>query len=234
MSKLRLLSIALITLYFVNTGYSQVDLGLNAMLGLPQGEFKENIDNVGFGLACHFSWSPNRSVPFSVGLNLGFLTYGSKTKRVPFSTTIPGVTVDLTESNNLVNFHVLFKIIPQAGKFRPYLEGLFGGAYLYTESKIENASKGEEIASSTNFSDWAWSYGAGGGMMIWVYEGKDDVSGRPLPIYLDIKARYLLGSRAEYLKEGSIRNIGGGNVAYDVLKSTTDMLSIHLGAVIFF
>lgn len=213
---------------------AQANLGLDLMLGLPQGEFKENIDGVGGGFSGQFLWNPSQRMPFSVGLNLGFLIYGSESRREPFSTTIPDVTVQVDRTNNLLNFHVLFRIIPQKGDVRPYLEGLFGGAYLFTETKIENTSKGEEIASSVNFSDYAWSYGGGAGLMFYVSEAKDDVSGRAMPIFVDLKARYLFGSRADYLKEGSIRNLGGGKVAYDVVRSTTDVLSIHLGAVLFF
>lgn len=234
MKKLFICGFCLLTIGLFQKAEAQVDIGVTGMLGLPKGEFKENVGDIGGGFTGHVSWSPSPKMPFSVGLNLGFLIYGSDTRRVPFSTTIPGVTVDVTESNNLLNFHLLFKVIPQSGKFRPYLEGLFGGAYLFTESKIENASKGEEIASSVNFSDYAWSYGGGAGLMFYVSEAKDDVLGRAMPIFVDLKARYLFGSRADYLKEGSIRNLGSGKVAYDVVRSTTDVLSIHLGAVLFF
>lgn len=53
-------------------------------------------------------------------------------------------------------------------------------------------------------------------------------------IFLNIKVNYLYGSEAEYLKEGSIRNLGKGKVACDVLKSKTDLLGIHLGIIMEF
>lgn len=234
MKKLLICAFCLLTIGLIQKAEAQVDIGINGMLGLPKGEFKENVGNLGGGFTGHILWSPSPKMPFSVGLNLGFLIYGSESRWEPFSYTIPDVTVQVDRSNNILNFHLLFRIIPQKGSVRPYLEGLFGGAYLFTDTKIENTSKGEEIASSVNFSDYAWSYGGGVGLMFYVTEAKDDVSGRAMPIFIDLKARYLFGSRADYLKEGSIRNLGGGKVAYDVVRSTTDVLSIHLGAVIFF
>ena len=213
---------------------AQANLGLDLMLGLPQGEFKENIDGVGGGFSGQFLWNPSQRMPFSVGLNLGILIYGSESRREPFSTTIPDVTVQVDRTNNLLNFHVLFRIIPQKGDVRPYLEGLFGGAYLFTETKIENTSKGEEIASSVNFDDYAWNYGGGGGLMFCVHRAKEKEHGKISDIFVDIKARYLYGTRADYLREGSIKNLGGGKIGYDVTRSTTDLISVHLGVVLFF
>ncbi|MDO8550105.1 MAG: hypothetical protein Q7S39_08160 [Ignavibacteria bacterium] len=47
-------------------------------------------------------------------------------------------------------------------------------------------------------------------------------------LYLDFKARYLFGSEAEYMKEGFVK-LGNGRVTYDVSKSKTNLLQIHLG-----
>ncbi len=47
-------------------------------------------------------------------------------------------------------------------------------------------------------------------------------------IYLDLKGRYLFGSKAEYLKEGSVEVIGQ-QVNYYPSKSKIDMLTIHAG-----
>jgi hypothetical protein len=139
------------------------------------------------------------------------------------------IVVDVDRTNNLVNFHVLFQIIPYSGTFRPYAEGLFGGSYLFTETSIKSRGV-EEVASSTNFDDFAWSYGAGGGFIILLMENVGEDVGS---LYLDFKARYLLGSKAEYLKEGSVF-VENGRVTYEVSKSKTNLLQIHLGVVAYF
>lgn len=204
--------------------------GINFTLAFPQGEFKENVDRLGFGGSLQFLFfDPTPDMPVSFGINVGYINYGSESRREPFSHTIPDVFVDVDRSNNLVNFHLLFQIIPSTGVFRPYAEGLFGGSYIFTETSIKSRDV-EEVASSTNFDDFAWSYGAGGGFIILL---SDNVGEDVGSIFLDLKARYLFGSEAEYLKEGSVR-IENSKVNYDISRSKTDLLQIHLGVTAYF
>ncbi|MBK7379354.1 MAG: hypothetical protein IPJ03_10165 [Ignavibacteriales bacterium] len=203
--------------------------GLNFTLAFPMGEFKENVDRVGFGIAGQFLFIiPKPGQPFGIGLNAGFINYGNETRREPFSYTIPDVFVDVERSNNLVNFHLLFQIAPYKGRIRPYLEGLFGGSYLFTETSIKSQDY-SEVASSTNLEDFAWSYGGGAGIMIQITNENEQGTS----IFLDIKGRYLMGTEAEYLNEGSIEIIES-QVYYDITRSKTDLLSAHLGVIAFF
>ena len=52
-------------------------------------------------------------------------------------------------------------------------------------------------------------------------------------VMFDLKVRYLVGGEAEYLKEGSVI-IRNGRAYYDVVKSKTDLLSVHIGIVALF
>jgi hypothetical protein len=52
-------------------------------------------------------------------------------------------------------------------------------------------------------------------------------------VFVDVGARYVFGGEAEYLKEGSVRNVNG-RVAYDILKSKTDLLVFQIGASVRF
>ncbi|GAB4287657.1 MAG: hypothetical protein Kow0098_04540 [Ignavibacteriaceae bacterium] len=222
-------SALIILLIFNAKPLTAQDAGLNFILAFPQGEFKENIDRLGFGFGGEFMFlTPGTGSPFGIGINAGFINYGSETRREPFSLTIPDVTVDVDRSNNLINFHLLFRIAPYAGKLRPYAEGLFGGAYIFTETTIRSQGQ-EEVASSTNFDDFAWNYGAGGGLMYEVHRNESDGSA----FFIDLKARYLFGSEAEYLKEGSVI-IQDGQVTYEVSRSKTDLLTVQLGIIYFF
>jgi len=205
--------------------------GINFTLGFPTGEFKENVDRLGFGLSGHFLFlAPTIEHPFGIGLNIGYLNYGQESRREPFSLTIPDVTVDVDRSNNLVNFHALFQLGFGSGSVRPFIEGLFGGSYIFTETSIKSRGT-EEVASSNNFDDFAWSYGGGGGILILLHSGDegDDFGS----LFLDIKARYLFGSEAEYLKEGSVI-VSNGKVTYLVSKSKTDLITAHIGVVAYF
>jgi hypothetical protein len=204
--------------------------GLDFMLGSPQGEFRRNVDRVGFGIAGNAGYAPE-GTPVMLGLEFGLMNYGSSDRREPFSTTIPDVFVNVSTTNNFILGHALLRLQPNSGMFRPYIQGMVGFNYLFTETKIENINvPGEEVASSNNLSDGAFSYGAGAGLMVYVYSPEDgSISG----LFVELGARYVFGAEAEYLKEGSIRNVDG-RVAYDILRSRTDLLVFQIGASVRF
>jgi hypothetical protein len=197
------------------------------MIGLPQGEFANHNNNTGWGFQLQGTFpTPSERDPFGFGLNLGYMNYGSEDFTRPFSLTNPDVTVDVNRTYNLVNFHLMLLVSPFHGSVQPYMELLGGGEYLFTSTQIQSQNTQEEVSSSTNFDDFAWSYGFGGGIKIKVAEDLQDVS----TLFVDLKVRYLLGSQAEYLTEGGvIINQSNGTVTYDTKQSETDMLSIHIG-----
>jgi hypothetical protein len=222
--KYYLILFLLLTMLTTNSIAQQA--GINFSLAFPQGEFGEEVDNLGYGLSGEFLFlSPKPKSPFGIGLSIGYYVYGRETSREPWSNTIPWVTLDVEKTNNLLNFHVLFEVGWPTGRIRPYAQGLFGGAYLYTHTSVSGEYDLETIASTTNYDDWAWSYGAGGGILILL-------GGDPLTemgaIYLDLKGRYLFGSETTYLKEGDMQVING-KVVYSPSKSKTDMITAHIG-----
>jgi hypothetical protein len=202
--------------------------GLNFMVGLPQNEFKDNLDRAGWGLSGHFLLLPQTEQnPFSIGLNVGYLNYGNESWTEHLRYT--NMSVDVDRTNNLLNFHILFQAAFPMGSVKPYIEGLFGGSYFFTETSI-HSEYNEDVGNETEFDDFAWSYGGGGGLLIKLVSAPDQqISG----IYLDLKARYLAGSKAEYLKEGSV-DYQRGSLVYNVSKSKTDLLTIHAGVVVEF
>lgn len=205
--------------------------GLYLSLAFPMGEFSDNVKKTGIGLNGEFFFlTPKKNMPVGMGVNLGYYLYGIERRSEPWSLTIPDVRVDIERTNNLTNFHLVFLIAPEFGRFRPYAEGLFGGNYFFTKSSVKSRYNEEVIAEDVNFDDWAWSYGVGGGL---TYLLSGDPNDNSNSIFLDFKARYLFGSEAEYLKEGSIQ-IVNGNLFYDISKSKTDLLSAHLGVRVYF
>ncbi len=206
--------------------------GANFLLGFPMNEFKDNVKRTGIGFGLQFMlFNPTPEYPYTFGINLGYINYGWESRQEPFSSTIPDVVVDVNRTNNIVNFHVISQIIPLQGSVRPYIELMLGGSYIYTETKI-NGSGSEDVASSTNFDDWAWSYGGGCGVQFELVSFADPQQ-KVTSVFLDFKVRYLYGTEAEYLKEGSVI-INHGQVIYEVSKSKTDLLTFNLGAVVYF
>ncbi len=199
---------------------------LNFVVGVPQGEFRDELDNNGLGLSGQLHLTiPNTFI--SAGGSLGFLQYGSETRNEPFSTTIPDVTVDVETRNSLIAGHFIVRAQPQSGTLRPYADGVIGFHYLTTDTEIRGEDDLEEIASSNNFNDWTLSYGGGAGVMLRLYTFKDE-QGNNLELFADIGARYLKGGNAQYLQEGSIRR-ENGTVTYDVYESSTDLVFTYVG-----
>ncbi len=208
--------------------YYAQSVGLNFTLAIPQGEFKDNVDNLGWGISGHAAiFTPGPAIPFTVGLNLGFINYGNESRRAAWSNTIPDAYVDVTRTNNIVNFHLLFQVSPFSAPVKPYIEGLFGGNYLFTTTEVKSDYLDKNLTETTNQDDFAWSYGAGGGFMIRLTDLEPTGT-----LWLDFKARYLFGTEAEYLKEGSvIINTTTGSATYRLSRSKVDLLTLHIGVI---
>ena len=170
-----------------------------------------------------------------VGLEFEFMNYGTKRRREPFSTTIPDVTVEVETTNNFALGHLLARLQPNSGSIRPYVEGAVGFHHLFTNTTIKNQEgEGEEIASSTNLDDTAFSIGGGVMMRVWEKKPDDEEEENPLAeALIDLRPRYLSGGDTQYLKEGSIRR-ENGRVVYDIKRSKTDLLSTQLAVSVTF
>jgi hypothetical protein len=197
---------------------------LNVVLGMPKGEFGDRA-GTGVGLNLFVGARPQNS-PIAFGAKLGYMIYGIERRSEPFSTTIPDVTVDVETRNNIVLGHLVLRLqMPGNGPFVPYVNGLFGFKYLFTETSIESNRTSEDVATSTNFDDTALSYGGGGGLKIRVFEGAKRT------FFVNLAVDYLIGKKAEYLTKGSIRR-EGGEVTFDVEESDTNILIPRLGVAV--
>jgi len=217
----------------IPTAHAQVhaDGAMKLTFGLPRAEFADQLDSFGFGgslsAAAGFTGSPLR-----IGADLGFMIYGHERRNEPFSTTIPDVTVDVVTDNSVATGHIFLRFQPDFPGMKPYADALFGFKYLFTETRIESEQFDQnEVVRSTNFDDTALSYGFGGGVKIHLFTPTAEDA--PASVYLDLGAKYLMGSEAKYLKKGSIRR-EDGTVTFDVSRSRTDMLLLQFGLGITF
>jgi hypothetical protein len=213
---------------FPGSAQERFQANVGFVVGVPQNAFRENVDNNGYGVEGHFAYNPPRT-PFLLGVSLSYLVYGSDNRQERLIQSVP-VWVDVTTTNSLVMGHLLLRVQAPGGVFRPYVDGLVGFHLLTTDTKIENGRDDEEIASSNNSSDFTSSYGGGGGVMLRVYhtEGSESTQNRAMSVYVDLGFRYLKGGKAEYLKEGSIKQ-ENNNFVYNFSRSTTDIVTWHLG-----
>lgn len=210
---------------------------LRGTVGVPRGGFDDNISRPGGGLNLFLGgWID--STPVVVGLDLGFLSYGSTTDEVPLSSTIgPRAPVEVRTSNNILETHLSLRLQPEHGRVRPFVEGLAGFKYLFTRTSVgEENFVGEDpddsITSSTNFDDFALSGGAGAGVDVRVYQQSPSGEGvRTVSLHLGVQ--YLIGQKAEYLAEGALADDNGdgrlGESELDIRRSRTTLLQPQFG-----
>lgn len=206
---------------------------MNLSAILPQGEFQQSLDRRGFGAAGSGSYRFDET-PFGFGMEVQFNNYGADSREEPLSSTIPDLKVQVDNAYN--HIAVLF-----AARFEPffespvspYLEGLFGGNYFFTETTITNrfSTDEEPIARDTNIHDTVMAWGGGGGLQIMVYSSEKSFGGAdsmPMVVFFNVGARYLYGNEATYLKEGSV-TVANGQVSYEKSRSRTDLIAIQVG-----
>ena len=228
----RLILISQTLLCFIPGLYAQdFQAGVNFLFGQPKGEFKENVEDLGFGIGGMFAFRPGNS-PVMIGVDVEYMLYGSETRQEPFSHTIPDVTVEVETRNNILLTHGLLRLQGKSGIFRPYLDGLIGMHYFFTETKVRDGDDfAEPIASTTNQQDIAFSYGTGGGVMFLVHQKQE--GSKLTEVLIDFRVRHSFGGEATYLKKGSITR-ENGTAIIDPLRSRTDLLTYQFGVVFSF
>jgi hypothetical protein len=233
MKKIRLaaaLSILTLGLGQLSAADERFQASLNFLMAYPQNDFRNNVDRTFYGLSGEFFFRPPSS-HFEVGVCLEYLNYGSETRTGPLSDDIPDVWVDVTTRNSIFSAAAVLRLIPAGGPFRPYVEGLIGFNYLFTYTSISDEDNwSEDIATTTNFDDWALTYGAGAGAILRALDVRSRQGRSVFSLYLEIGLRYLKGGTAEYLRERSIIR-DNGSLSYVPLISTTDLVKSHFGIV---
>lgn len=217
-------------LMILTIGEAKAQVGINLLGGFPQGDFRANTGRTGFGIGGEFLFQPNPLAPFALGVNVNYINYGSESRRVPLSNFIQDITVDVDRSNNIVQGMLMLRLWAPTPFVKPYVDILGGGSYIYTQTTLKERYSNQEKLSDVNFSDWAWSYGAGGGLMLKIY------SEVGTSIWLDLGARYIYTTEAEYLTEGDIVvNVNPPyGITYNSRRSKMDLLVAHIGAFLEF
>lgn len=194
-------------------------VGLDLVGGFPQGEFQDSLDDDGVGGGIWFLYGP-KDRPFSVGADFAFVNYGYTSEDVDCR------RCDLEEintSSNILLGHFLFRIQPNHGVIRPYLETLLGFKHFVTtttfvEDDFEDSDYDEEL------DDTAPSYGLGAGVSFLLSEPK-----KQGPEWqFAMSARYLFGEKAEYILADSVEIIDQ-TVYYESAESKTDLLTVQVG-----
>jgi hypothetical protein len=222
---------AALLLHHPFTANAQVKLEASGglLLGIPSGDFGDNISETAIGGVLAAGIQLPQS-PVFLGVELGYVVYGRVSREEAFNSATPDVRIDVVTTNNIFQGNLLLRLQRPTGKVRPYLDGLVGFNYLFTETAVtDDEGWLNTIADYVNFDDWALTYGFGGGAAFALWErqsGSDSGKIVPTGVYLDLGVRYLFGAEAEYLEEGAIQ-IVGGQATFQPEQSKTDMIYPH-------
>jgi hypothetical protein len=208
-------------------GPSRAFAGVHLIVAQPLGEFDDYID-WGGGIGGEFLYAFDRQGALGLRVNMGLMIYGHETKRVPLSPSLGRIRVDVSTSNNIFVMGVGPQVMLPSGVVRPYLNGTVGLSYFFTRSSVEGSADFEPFASSTNFDDATFAWAAGGGLYIPLRRGRKN------PLSLDLGAQYHANGEARYLREGSIREDGTGEIFFDPIRSQTNLITYRLGITVGF
>jgi hypothetical protein len=191
---------------------------------IPVNEYQNFDDEVGYGGNLEFFFiSPSKEKPIGMGVSLSYIGQGLYFYEDPCDCE---TNVGNNRANNFINLNMILQVAPTGGTVRPYLETLFGGSYIYSNTDI--------ITLDYNYvnlyvDDWAWTYGVGGGFKFLL--GADENGNGSM--YLDLKGRYLMSSDVNMLDRNSIRY--ANNIFYDSVKETQiNFVAIQIGFVMYF
>jgi hypothetical protein len=188
----------------------------------PQGELGRNI-GFGYGISGAYLFSLDPAGVLSIRADVAGVQYGNEWKHVPFSETVGGrVQVNVRTTNYIIPMSVGPQLALPVGPIRPYVNVGVGAQAFVTESAVEGIDN-FTIASSTNQSDVAAMWVAGGGIYVPMLPGLSRVQ-------LDVGMQYVNGGRARYLAPGSIVDLPGGQTSISPLESATRLVRLHAGA----
>ncbi len=195
-------------------------LALNFTPSFPLKGFYDGLNANPLGGGADMLWRLT-GTPVSVGLSLAIQGYGWTTRMANLSPDIPEIAVKVGTGNNMLLGHLLIRLQPAEGKIRPYVDGLVGMTYLWTETGIYSRDM-SRVTSSVNFDDSALSFGVGGGVMLPL------IRKPTFGLLFDAGARVIFGGQANYLPKGGLVRENGDVVA-NYVTSRTDLVTAHVG-----
>lgn len=241
----RLISAVIALTFTIHPASAQFDAGgsvqgeINVTAGIPQGALDRQIDGEAAGIST-FIGGPVPGSPIVLGSEIGFLNYGTDSQLRLFRSVfdaginedlaIPLEAVTASVSNNVLMGHFVVRLQPLQGPFRPYVDALAGMKYFASRLRVDSDvvvfRKG--LSQNADVTDFAFSYGVGGGIELRLYRYTSVFDEGPSDISLHAGLRYLFGTTASYAAAGSMREIGD-RIVVDEVASRTDMLVPQFG-----
>ncbi|HYC51319.1 MAG TPA: hypothetical protein VEB19_09455 [Gemmatimonadaceae bacterium] len=190
----------------------------------PVHGFASNVERAwGIGSSLHHHFA---AVPF-LGLrgDFSYLNYGNERQRVPLSSTVNRVFVEMNTSNNIVFVGGGPELAVPQGPVRPYIHGFAGYSYFFTQSSAGDDNGGGSFASTTNYDDGGFASGGGAGIRI-------PLQTRRTSVAIDGGARFTRNGERSYLRTGDIIDQPDGSLTFTPRFTEADYWTYYLGASI--
>ena len=205
------------------------NIDLSFAMGTPKGSFSNALDRNLYGIDMALTYQL-QGTPLHFGMGLQYQNFG-------WSESYDYYSFDgkVRTTHDMISPHLLMRIeapLSYISIVSPFVEGIVGFNYLYTESKVVDFWSDEETPGTINYDHATPSYGIGGGLRIRLFE-EFDFDGDYLKIAFLIKTRYMVGGEAVYLKEGGLTSTSSG-LNYNLERSRTDLVTLNFGFVLSF
>lgn len=202
---------------------------INLQVSVPQGEYKEIGNKVGFGVRGNIMYAPSENSPFKLGADLGFLVNSSRRREFYFGSALFGSRYYVDASSNVFSIGIMARVEPlrsvKTALVAPFFEGVIGGNGFYASVDIDTGN-GSSSSSSSRYNNnssrtqWGLYYGGSVGLLM-------PVSNK---ISIEAKISYLIGGRTEYLTDPTID--ANGYATFVSKTSETTMLIPQVGVKI--
>lgn len=199
--------------------------GFSGIGGVPTGYFGDVVGS-GWGLAGSVTWSPGR-LPLGLRGEATFLDYASESWDVSVPGTGGRVTGELTTTNWIGRLAVGPQLTWGRGPVRPYAYGTVGLSYFATTTSLYDDGCWDcdgSVASDTNYSDWTFSWSAGGGLLL--RTGRNG--------YLELGARYVGNGTVSWLAEGDLVEDAQGVARPHPRRSPANVVELTVGFTVGF
>lgn len=206
--------------------------------GHPQGAFEENLAAPGLGATVAIGGRVP-GLPLVLLSEVGLLTFDRRDhleatwfeeQLTDVDVTFPASAVSVTSNHHLLTGHLVVRLQPALGPIEPYVDGLLGVNYFFSRTRLEGdiAFERRGLRASTNFDDLSFSYGAGGGIQVRLFEKPLGMYESPTRLSVNLGVRYLYGPETAYLGTESLR-VTDRDLTFEPIRSRTDLLLPRLG-----
>lgn len=213
-------AIAALPVAVASQGFS---VPINLQLGIPQGEFAQNVNLAGgFGVGGIYALNEW----FGIRGQLDVQIYGAERRRVPLGGGALGlINVDVTTTNAIVGGALGLQVGVPGPTVRPYAGAMIGFSAFTTSSQVSGSNSTDEpFASSTNSLDNAFARIVYGGLYIPIGDGGSS---------FDVGVRHTWnGKSVRYLTPGDLVEDGNGDIIITPNNTRADLLTITLGVTL--